>query len=163
MIFTHSLTGRSSIVKGLNYSNSKWRSRIDWWFMAALLFLVPMILLIGMLVKNQTASLQPSDIFTFSAILVLTFCVLWFLVWPCEYTLHPDHLEIRCGKLIHQKIYYKDIKDIKRSLSPLSSPALSFRRIKISYAKSFILISPERRDLFIRELKKRCNNFRKPA
>lgn len=150
-------------MKGLNYSNSKWRSRIDWWFIAALLCLVPAILFIGALIENRAASLHPSDLFTLSAIVVLTFCILWFLVWPCEYILHPDCLEIKCGKLIHQKIYYKDIKGIQRSLNPLSSPALSFRRIKISYAKSFILISPERRELFIRELKKRCNNISRPA
>ena len=76
---------------------------------------------------------------------------------PCTYTLARDHLLIRSG-LIRQKIAYKDITAVEPSASPLSAPALSLKRVKVSYGRTFQLVSPRERDLFIQSLRERVSS-----
>ncbi|CAN5455869.1 hypothetical protein BH10PSE16_BH10PSE16_24700 [soil metagenome] len=80
---------------------------------------------------------------------------------PCTYTLMPEHLLIRTG-LIRQQIAYRDITGIEPSTSPLSAPALSLQRVKVSYGDGgrFQLVSPRERELFIRALRERVARVR---
>jgi len=59
---------------------------------------------------------------------------------------------IPCGN-----INIKDIRSVVRSYNPLSSPAASLKRLRISFKKgekfSFMLISPYKEKEFIKELK----------
>jgi len=85
-------------------------------------------------------------VFTLGAVLALTV--------PCRYTLEADHLLIRCG-IIRRRIPFAKIDRIETSWSPLSAPALSLRRVRIGYGRSFQLVSPRERDRFIEALRER--------
>ncbi|MGE0058226.1 MAG: PH domain-containing protein [Dehalococcoidia bacterium] len=73
------------------------------------------------------------------------------LLYPVYYELEPDHLLIRFG-VVHRRVAYTTIRSVRPTHNPLSSPALSLRRLRIDYGKgalSFVLISPQRRDEFL--------------
>ena len=125
-------------------------SRVDWWLVAlmagSLLFCVGLgIYLVGV---DRTAALILFGIVIFSTVLVL------LLVVPCKYTLLDDHLLVQSG-VIRYIIPYTDIRRIEKSSNPLSSPALSLRRVKIARKKGFLLVSPTDRDKFIKDLSAR--------
>jgi len=84
------------------------------------------------------------------------------LTLPCSYSLEADHLFIRCG-FIRRRIPYSQIHRIEPSSNPLSAPALSLRRVKIAYGRSFQLVSPRERERFIEELGQRVGALRRPA
>ena len=48
-----------------------------------------------------------------------------------------------------------EIYSVKRSYNPLSSPASSLKRLKLSLNKDFALISPAKEEKFINELSNR--------
>jgi hypothetical protein len=85
----------------------------------------------------------------------LNIVVVLLLTTPCRYTLGADHLEIRCG-LIRKRICYAEILRVELSSNLLSAPALSLRRVKISYVQGFQLVSPRCRARFIDELSRRA-------
>lgn len=92
--------------------------------------------------------------------------VLIFILWiyfGTWYELREDHLYCQSGP-IRQRIKYDNIKSLKLSNNPLSSLALSIKRIEIrEHNKGFMLgttfISPKNREEFLEELKKRCHNL----
>lgn len=48
---------------------------------------------------------------------------------------------------------------MQKTMNPLSSPALSLKRMEITYGQyDFVLISPINRDQFMKELSTRCPN-----
>ncbi len=78
---------------------------------------------------------------------------------PCRYTLASDHLLIQSG-LIRQRIAYADITDVVPSRSLWAAPAMSLRRVKVSYRGRFQLVSPKERERFIGELRARVERAR---
>ena len=99
---------------------------------------------------------------------VLVVPTLIFLAWivlDTWYELRDDHLYCVSGPF-REKIYYDKIKNIKLSENMLSSMALSRKRIEIrQHKKNYItgttLISPQNREDFFVQLKRRCNNLEK--
>lgn len=77
--------------------------------------------------------------------------VIWF---GTRYVIVHGVLYIYCGPLC-RRIPISDIKRVKRTNNPLSSPALSLDRLEIEYGKDrVIIISPAERDVFIETLKR---------
>lgn len=73
----------------------------------------------------------------------------WF---KTGYKIEEDKIKIFYGP-IRQTIHIPDIKLIIKSRMPLTSPALSFKRIQISCGKyDIVAISPQDRDKFIATL-----------
>lgn len=89
------------------------------------------------------------------AIGVFTLGIVLVLTVPCRYTLESDHLFIQCG-ILKKRIPYAEIRKIELSSNPLSAPALSLRRVKIFYGRTFQLVSPLERERFVEELSKRA-------
>jgi membrane protein YdbS with pleckstrin-like domain len=125
-------------------------SKIDAWFVAVTLISVVFVLAQVFLLHSTAPYAGLYLIGT--AIFIVLFIVA--LTIPCRYTLEQDHLLIQCG-LIRQRIAYLDISSIELSSNPRSAPALSLKRVKISYGSKFQLISPREREVFIRELQQR--------
>ncbi|MEM0927465.1 MAG: PH domain-containing protein, partial [Planctomycetota bacterium] len=70
---------------------------------------------------------------------------------PCRYTILADTLTIRCGVVV-QRVPLEKVQSVEPSRSLLSGPALSMRRVKVSTASRFYLVSPVERERFIEEL-----------
>lgn len=85
-------------------------------------------------------------------VLILFICWLWFSTY---YVLDEKELVIRCGP-INKRIPYRKITSAHKTWIPLSSPALSLKRINIKYQFGIALISPKDRDKFLCMLKERC-------
>jgi hypothetical protein len=81
--------------------------------------------------------------------------VILFIGWiwyGTGYEILENELKIRCGPF-RQKILIQEIREIKRTRSPLSSPACSLDRMEIKYGKSKrVLISPSDKANFIRAI-----------
>ncbi|MDO9439166.1 PH domain-containing protein [Hydrogenophaga sp.] len=92
---------------------------------------------------------------------LLTLGIVLVFTVPCRYTLEADQLFIQCG-VMKKRIAYADIRGIELSSSPLSAPALSLRRVKIVYGRSFQLVSPRERERFVEELSKHTNPIQSP-
>ena len=74
-----------------------------------------------------------------TAVLVL---VVFLAGIPCQYTLADDHLLVRSG-VVRWRIPYVQITDIAPSSSLWSAPAMSLRRVKVSYRGRFMLVAVE--------------------
>jgi Bacterial PH domain len=85
-------------------------------------------------------------------VIILFICWLWLSTY---YVLDEKDLVIRCGP-INKRIPYREITSAHKTWNPLSSPALSLKRINIKYQFGMALISPKDRDSFLRMLKERC-------
>ena len=122
-------------------------SKIDWWIAALLAGSILFCFGMGvyLLCFDRTAALITFGIGVGSAVFIL------LLIVPCKYTLFGDHLLVQSG-LIKYIIPYAEIRKIEKSSNPLSSPALSLKRVKITRQKGFLLVSPTDRDQFIRDL-----------
>jgi hypothetical protein len=76
---------------------------------------------------------------------------LW-LLGSLRYFLSDETLRIRCGPF-KWRVPIREITAISPTRSPLSSPALSLDRLRIEYSQGrAIMISPEPREEFIRQL-----------
>lgn len=75
----------------------------------------------------------------------------WILL-STRYTIDPPELRIRCGPFRWQ-IPIAEITALAPTRNPLSSPALSLDRIRISYSKGrSLMVSPQHTDRFVHEL-----------
>lgn len=76
-----------------------------------------------------------------------------------RYTPYNDYILVQCYLFGTERISYESITNIKKTWNPLSSAAMSLRRIQIDYTVNgrheMVLISPVKRDEFLREVEKR--------
>ncbi|MCO8121863.1 PH domain-containing protein [Stieleria sp. TO1_6] len=123
-------------------------SAVDWW-VALLLMAGPLIcaVLTGVLLQQG----RPQDAWYCLLAGASTLVVTGLFTVPCRYTILPDSLTIRCG-ILFTRVPLNQIKSIEPSSSWISGPALSLRRVKISTASRFYLVSPIQRERFIAEL-----------
>jgi len=86
---------------------------------------------------------------------IIMIAVILFVGWiwfGTGYEISDDELKIRCGPF-RQRIPLQEIKEIKKTRSPLSSPACSLDRMEIKYGKSKrLMISPADKEGFIKML-----------
>ena len=88
-------------------------------------------------------------------LILLIFIPLVFM----RYTLYNDYILVQCYIFGTERIPYDSITNINKTWNPLSSASLSLRRIQIDYTVNgrheIMLISPIKRDQFLREVEKR--------
>ena len=126
---------------------------IDIWI-ALLLVAGPLILLNLGIYLHKTGEEQNSLICISAGILIGL--VTWILAFPCQYTLEDKSLLAQSG-ILKWRIPYAEIQTVELSNSILSGPALSLQRIEVQYDRGRILISPNERDLFLKELRKKVS------
>jgi hypothetical protein len=87
--------------------------------------------------------------------LIIMVAVILFIGWiwfGTGYEISEEELKISCGPF-RQRILLQEIREIKRTRSPLSSPACSLDRMEIKFGKSKrVMISPADREGFIKML-----------
>jgi hypothetical protein len=125
-------------------------SRVDAWVVV-----VPASALALLLHSGVTLlATSPTDGAIALSIAAALLAVMFLFSVPCRYTLARDHLLIQSG-VIRLRIAYRDITDVRASGSPWSAPALSLRRVKVTFGRRFQLVSPRDRERFIDALQDR--------
>ncbi|WP_108127557.1 PH domain-containing protein [Saccharospirillum mangrovi] len=127
-----------------------YRSKVDLW----------LVLLLAAAAIFSLVSLVPTLGLVLAFLLeLLVAAVLLMLLWPCEYRLEPDRLNIRSG-LLNWRIRYPEILSAEPSFDLTAAPALSVQRVKIRTTGRTFLVSPVDRDGFIDALMQRVNRVR---
>ncbi len=129
--------------------NLRYRSRIS-----VLLSLIILIIMLPTTLfpafKSNTPILSIS-IFAFMLIFILS------VFFSTRYIIKGENLIIKCLGIKMANININYIQSIKRSYNPLSSPAISLKRLSISFISEngpqYILLSPVKEREFINELK----------
>lgn len=94
-------------------------------------------------------------VITIAFTLLLPIFVLW-LVFTVEYVVSDQHLIVRNGPF-RRTIPLDTIRAVRKTINPLSSPALSLHRLEIKYSSyDVVMISPKDRDAFMKLLAARC-------
>lgn len=77
------------------------------------------------------------------------------------YRLHPvDGLTVTCGLFYRKTFDPGQLRSVKYTGNPVSSPALSLRRLELRFKNSeSVIISPVNREDFIRELRRYNQDF----
>ena len=88
--------------------------------------------------------------------------IIHIFTYPIYYEVTAKDLVIRSG-LLRQTIPLSSIDEARPTRNPLSAPAWSLDRLHIGYwkkgKKTFVLISPENRDSFLRELVRKSSDL----
>ena len=136
----------------------KFKSRKDWWL--SIIVWITMIVAFG----SGLYALIDKTLNIFDLIITFTLCVILpiFILWmwlTTYYLVDENNLIIKFGPF--KKIIPLDtIKSVRKTTNPISSPALSLKRLEIVYGYyNSVLISPIHRDEFIEILSKRCKNI----
>jgi Bacterial PH domain len=131
------------------------RSRIDAWLAGVV------VLVIGLLLVQaiRLYPVSPPESLSYFGLLAFILVLGRLVGYPCEYTLAPDHLVVRSG-IARYRVPYADVTSVEPSGSLWAAPALSLRRVKVSRAGGFHLVSPEDRELFIIMLRERVTAAR---
>jgi len=129
---------------------TRFSSKIDGWMIPI------MIVSVGALIAALVVVLveeTPWPMRALTVVVVLLVILLLFAIFRSTYyVIDGGTLRIVAGPF-KWKIPVADIDGVTPSRNPLSSPALSMDRLKISYGKrKFILVSPEDKAGFIRAI-----------
>ena len=128
----------------------RFHSKIDrWLFLVLLLSLVVDVAAIGFVILVIDEPL----VLTFVVIALLGTAALVgsILIWT-YYTVDKEYLRIVSGP-VRLKVRLDDIRSIKATRNPLSSPALSLDRLMIKYGKNRkVMVSPADRRGFLRAI-----------
>ena len=93
------------------------------------------------------------DALIMAGVAVLVTVVTLLCVYPCRYTIHADHLAIRCG-VVFYRVGWDDVVDVRPSRSWLSGPALSLRRVIVATRQKHHIVSPVDREQFIEDVRR---------
>jgi len=131
----------------------RYKTKVDVWLVVLLAGVVALPMAIGIVGYVRTG-LSPATWVPLSIALLIA-VVIWVVAVPTRYDLTPDSLMIRSG-LLHWAVPLSEVTSITPTSNPLSSPAWSLERLKVTWtvtgnARS-ISISPERTEEFLREV-----------
>lgn len=141
-------------------TNTQWfPSKVDRW-LAAILMVAPLVSLIGFLDPNVWES---TGVLMIALAGPALFAAIYgLLVFPMRYGISNDELIIRHG-VVRQRASLAKIVSVEPTNDPLSSPALSLDRLRISTgsrARDNIMISPADRERFLSLLAERSGLVR---
>ena len=149
----YKMTGRNprkeqKELQSLDESNpiKSYRSKVDWWLGGLLVFCLILPVWIAVVEFMDEGQID-MWMLVFELFMLLLLAPLFFI----KYTLYDKHLKVQCGFYGTYRIKYDSITSIKKTMNPLSSAAMSLKRIQIDYTPGgMILISPKNRDEFIK-------------
>ena len=118
------------------------KSKVDWWLGLPLIY--PIFLSITSIVVDEWYGYM--GLFIIILLIIIASKV-------TKYIISENQLTIQCFFYVNAKINILKIKTIEKTNSIVSSPALSFDRIRINYNKyDEIFISPKEKQHFINQL-----------
>lgn len=130
----------------------KFRSKIDWWLLLIFVVITANIIFkIYQEVHHSSIGTNFSHLMIYSLVIL----VIWLPVFNTYYVVENNTLIIK-SLVFRWKININDITQIEPTHNPLSSPALSLDRLKISYMKNGriakVMISPKDKKGFLNTL-----------
>jgi hypothetical protein len=137
----------------------KFPSAKDWWL--TLIVWGAMIAAIGSGIFSITQESLPTSeiVMTSLATIGIPIFVIW-LWFSTYYVIDEKNLLIKYGPF-RKTVPLHTITSVRKTNNPLSSPALSLKRLEILYGKyDTALISPKDRDEFIKILAEKCPQMR---
>ena len=118
------------------------KSKVDWWLGLPLIY--PIFLSITSIIDSEWYGYM--GLFIIILLIIIASKV-------TKYIISENQLTIQCFFYVNAKIDILKIKKIEKTNTILSSPALSFDRIRINYNKyGEIFISPKEKQTFINQL-----------
>jgi hypothetical protein len=130
----------------------RFKSKVDSWLVVVVIVSGMAALAAGAVAFREGT---PGSLATLLLIVVLVVALPISLLAATHYTFEETVLRIRSGPF-RWTIPLIEIQGVRPSRSLLSSPALSTDRLRIEYGKGkYILISPEDKEGFVRELESR--------
>ena len=132
-----------------------YRSKKDVWLVLIIALSLAFCFGAGiLLLLNGTGSERMAGWVTIGVGVAVCALILW-LSYPLYYEISPSSLLVRSG-VMRWNIPLEDIEEVVPTNNPLSSPAMSLDRLRVSYkargARTFVLISPQDKSGFINEL-----------
>ena len=132
----------------------KYRTAIDWWLG---------LLLGGCELMMLWFAIEPiirtGEIAWGMVIVALVISVMLLPLFGIKYILYSEHMLISVALYGKERIRYEDIIGVKETLNPLSSAAMSIRRIQIDYIEAgvrrMVLISPIKKKQFLKQLEEK--------
>ena len=118
------------------------KSKVDWWLGLPLIY--PIFLSITSIIDSEWYGYM--GLFIIILLIIIASKV-------TKYIISENQLTIQCFFYVNAKIDILKIKKIEKTNTILSSPALSFDRIRINYNKyDEIFIAPKEKQTFINQL-----------
>ncbi|MGV2456730.1 PH domain-containing protein [Acinetobacter seifertii] len=132
----------------------KFRSKIDWWLLFIFIVITANIIFkIYQEVHDSSMGTNFSHLIIYSLVIL----VIWLPIFSTYYVVETNILVIK-SLIFRWKINIDDIIQIEPTHNPLSSPALSLDRLKISYMKNGriakVMISPKDKEGLLNTLRK---------
>ena len=125
-------------------ANFKMKSGISWWLFGPVL---------GLFIVTGFLTVRGSLVMLTLYIPLTAFILA--IIFNTHYTITSEgKLEVFCGIFPFPKIEISDITHFKYTNNPISSPAVSLKRLALYHnGRVLVIISPENRDLFVEVLK----------
>ena len=128
----------------------RFNSKVDGWLIPVFVIAIAGMLAAFVAVLVDDTPLWLQVVVTVSTVL---FCALLFAVLKGTYYVVADGVLRVVSGPFRWSIRISDIVDIEPTRNPLSSPALSLDRLKITYGKRrYVLVSPADKDGFVRAI-----------
>lgn len=120
-----------------------YRSKIDSWLL--ILILVALGIPLTLIVVNEFSVVE------FSIILFMLIFTL-LLLFGIKYTIEGKVLRVHYAFFYSERINIDEITEIANTHTLLSAPAASLDRIKITYGKKYVVLSPKDKQKFVKQL-----------
>lgn len=131
-----------------------YRTAIDWWFglLLGACEVFYLYLVIEPIIRRGTVEWA-------MVLLAVGMSILILPLFGIKYILYSEHLLVSMSLYGKLRVRYADIVEVKKTNNPLSSAAMSLRRIQIDYVENdvhrMVLISPVNRKTFIEEIEQK--------
>ncbi|KKX56197.1 hypothetical protein X546_05740 [Brevibacillus borstelensis cifa_chp40] len=136
--------------------NVKFPSKVDMWLAVLIVGTMLLVILEGLRTMFAGGLMSTGER---AVLFIVHFAVPCFILWlfsSTYYVIGDKELLIRYGPF-RRAVPLDSIITVRKTSNPASSPALSLKRLEISYGNgSIVLISPKDRDAFLTELRRKC-------
>ena len=131
-----------------------YRTAIDWWL--GLLLVACEVLFLYLVIEPI---IKKGTVEWLMVLLAVGMSIMILPLFGIKYVLYSEHLLVSMSLYGKLRVRYADIVEVKKTNNPLSSAAMSLRRIQIDYVEDnvhrMVLISPKNRKNFIEEIEQR--------
>lgn len=120
-----------------------YRSKVDSWLL--ILILVAWGIPLTLIVVNEFSAVKFSIV---SFMLIFTL----LLLFGIKYTIEGKVLRVHYFFFYSERINIDEITEIANTHTLLSAPAASLDRVKITYGKKYVILSPKDKQMFVKQL-----------